>query len=268
MPVYLEAEIPDSLLAKKKAVIADLDGTIAESKLPIDSEMADILLRLTSHIPLAVIGGGSYEKFSEQLISKLPNSDLSNLYLFPTNATVFFSFSHGTWNKVYELALSTEEKDRIITALRKVIDMFDFARPPKLFGPQIEDRQTQITFSALGQNAPIEEKRLFDPNFEKRMLMKRELEKLIPEFEIRLGGMTSIDITRKGIDKSYGIRKIAEQLRYKIDDMLYIGDALFEGGNDYAAIGTGIDCVQVHSVADTKKLLMRIITNKEKVAND
>jgi len=93
MPVYLEAEIPDSLLAKKKAVIADLDGTIAESKLPIDSEMADILLRLTSHILLAVIGGGSYEKFSEQLISKLPsNSDLSNLYMFPTNATVFFLF--------------------------------------------------------------------------------------------------------------------------------------------------------------------------------
>ena len=141
--------------------------------------------------------------------------------------------------------------------------MFDFARPPKLFGPQIEDRQTQITFSALGQNAPIEEKRLFDPDFEKRKLMKRELEKLIPEFEIRLGGMTSIDITRKGIDKSYGIRKIAEQLKYKIDDMLYIGDSLFEDGNDYAAIGTGIDCVQVHSVDGTKKLLMRIISDKE-----
>jgi len=58
--------------------------------------------------------------------------------------------------------------------------MFDFARPPKLFDPQIEDRQTQATFSALGQNAPIEEKSLFNPNFEKRKLMKRELEKLIP----------------------------------------------------------------------------------------
>jgi len=165
--------------------------------------------------------------------------------------------------KGIELALSAEEKDRIISALRKVIGMFDFARPPRLFGPQIEDRQTQITFSALGQNAPIEEKRVFDPDFEKRKLMKAELEKLIPEFEIRLGGMTSIDITRKGIDKAYGIRKIAEQLRYKIEDMLYIGDALFEGGNDYAAISTGIDCVQVRSIADTKRLLMQIIATKE-----
>ena len=65
MPVYLESEIPDSLLAKKKAVIADLDGTIAESKLPVDSEMAEILVKLTSHIPLAIIGGGSYEMFSK-----------------------------------------------------------------------------------------------------------------------------------------------------------------------------------------------------------
>jgi len=263
MPVYVE--IPNYLLAKKKAVIADLDGTIAESKMPVDNEMAEILLRLIHYIPLAVIGGGSYEKFSEQLVSKLPsNSNLSNLYLFPTNATAFFYFSHGTWKKAYELALSAEEKDRIISALRKVIGMFDFARPQRLFGPQIEDRQTQITFSALGQNAPIEEKRVFDPDFEKRKLMKAELEKLIPEFEIRLGGMTSIDITRKGIDKAYGIRKIAEQLGYKIEDMLYIGDALFEGGNDYAAISTGIDCVQVRSIADTKRLLMQIISTKTK----
>jgi HAD superfamily hydrolase (TIGR01484 family) len=258
MPLY--NEIPTDVLANKKIVVADLDGTLAESKLPIDKEMVEILSELIKYIPLAVIGGGSYEKFSEQLISKIPkNSNLSKLYLFPTNATTFFSFSNGEWKKVYELALTEDEKAKIISALNRVISMFDFAKPKKIFGKQIEDRQTQITFSALGQNAPIEEKRLFDPNFEKRKLMKAELEKLIPEFEIRLGGMTSIDITRKGIDKAYGIMKISEQLLYRIEEMLYIGDALFEGGNDYAALRTGVDCVQINSISDTKRLLRKII---------
>ena len=93
---------------------------------------------------------------------------------------------------------------------------------------------------------------------ELRQQMREILQKLLPEFEVRAGGLTSIDITRKGIDKAYGVRQIAEHLGVKIEDMLFVGDAIFPGGNDYAALQTGIDYVKVKDPTDTKELIRTI----------
>jgi hypothetical protein len=70
----------------------------------------------------------------------------------------------------------------------------------KVWGEPIEDRGSQITFSALGQQAPLEEKKRWDPDFTKRKKIKAVLENLIPEFSVHLGGTTSVDVTKPGID--------------------------------------------------------------------
>lgn len=246
--------------ASKKVVIADLDGTLAESKSPIDIEMAQIISKIIENRAFAIISGGSYIQFEKQVIGILQqvSHDLSNLYLFPTNSTELYVFMEGTWHKKYSEALSKEEKSRIIDALEKTIGSFEFARPEKVFGEQIEDRNTQITFSALGQQAPLEFKKEWDPDNKRRNEMKKMLDSLLPAFEVRLGGTTSIDITRKGVDKAYGIRKIVDYLHCSIGEAFFIGDALFEGGNDYPAISTGIDCVQITSTEETKAVLRQI----------
>ncbi len=109
------------------------------------------------------------------------------------------------------------------------------SRLKKLWGEEIEDRGSQITFSALGQQAPNKEKEKWDPDFTKRKKIKVFLDNLIPEFSVRLGGETSIDITKPGIDKAYGIKKLRDTLGIAIHEMIFIGDALFPGGNDYPA---------------------------------
>jgi HAD superfamily hydrolase (TIGR01484 family) len=246
------------ILLSKELLVSDLDGTLAPSKQPISDDMADAIASLLDHIKIAVIGGGRYEQFEQQLANKLNGDNLYNLYLFPTNASSLFIYREGKWVKEYEFSMSNEEKAQIIAALNRVIAMFDFARPKRLYGPQIEDRGTQITFSALGQLAPLEEKKLWDPDLSKRQIMKGELDKIIPEFEVKIGGTTSIDITRKGIDKAYGIRKIASYLNISISKMLYIGDAIFEGGNDYAALSTGVDCIKVADPSETLEVIKRL----------
>lgn len=128
-----------------------------------------------------------------------------------------------------------------------------------VWGELIEDRGSQITFSALGQQAPLEEKKKWDPDFAKRKQMKAFLDNLIPEFSVRLGGTTSVDVTKQGIDKAYGIRKLRDILAVAINEMIFIGDALFPGGNDYPAKEAGVVSIQVRDPNETKRVIEAII---------
>jgi hydroxymethylpyrimidine pyrophosphatase-like HAD family hydrolase len=112
----------------------------------------------------------------------------------------------------------------------------------------IEDRGSQITFSALGQQAPLEEK---DPCFAKRKKIKAILDPLIPGYSVRLGGATSVDVTKTGIDKAYGIRKLRDVLGVSLREMIFIGDALFAGGNDYPVEQAGVVSVCVRGPHET-----------------
>ena len=160
--------------------------------------------------------------------------------------------------KIYSEDFTPEERAKILSSLTKAIGVADF-KIKKVWGEQIEDRGSQITFSALGQQAPLEEKDKRDPDVTKRRGIKSILEKFIPEFSVRTGGSTSIDITRPGIDKAYGIRKLRDILGISINEMIYIGDALYVGGNDHAAETVGVDCISVNDSGDTKRVVQTII---------
>ncbi|HEY4149242.1 MAG TPA: HAD hydrolase family protein, partial [Chitinophagaceae bacterium] len=148
------------------------------------------------------------------------------------------------------------EKQKIIHAIQESVAGISVR---KTWGDQIDDRDSQITFSALGQKAPLQPKKDWDPKYIKRRKIQKALQKLIPEFAINIGGATSVDITRIGIDKAYGIRKLRDILKIDVNDMLFVGDALFEGGNDYPARATGVDCIPVRDPEETKKIVATVI---------
>jgi phosphomannomutase len=243
----------------KKLIVFDLDGTLAGSKSPLDSEMSGLLHDLLLIVKVAVISGGDWPQFEKQLLSNLPHDDrLANLSLLPTCGTKFYRYDSAAWKKVYSEDLTTEERDKILSSLTKAIISADF-KTDKLWGEQIEDRGSQITFSALGQKAPLEEKNKWDPDFSKRKKIKAILDTLIPEVSVRIGGSTSIDITKPGIDKAYGIRKLRDLLGISLKEMVYIGDALYVGGNDYPAKEAGVDCISVKDPNETKRVIPTII---------
>ena len=132
-------------------------------------------------------------------------------------------------------------------------------RVEKVWGEVIEDRGSQITFSALGQQAPLEEKNKWDPDFAKRKKIKAILDTLIPEFSVRMGGATSIDVTKPGIDKAYGIGKLRDILGISLREMIFIGDALFVGGNDYPAEQAGVVSIPVRGPNETRPVTEAII---------
>jgi HAD superfamily hydrolase (TIGR01484 family) len=242
----------------KTLIVFDLDGTLAKSKAALDDEMAKLLGRLLAVVQVAIISGGDYPQFEVQILGHLPSgSNLANLSLLPTSGTKFFQYRDG-WQKLYSDDLSDADKKKIERALEQAVAQSGF-QPAQSWGERIEDRGTQITYSALGQEAPLEEKSKWDPDFAKRKKIKAIVDKMLPDFSVRLGGTTSIDVTRPGIDKAYGIRKLRDVLGIPIAQMLFIGDALFPGGNDYPALQAGAESIEVRDPDETKRVIETII---------
>ena len=242
----------------KKLIVFDVDGTLAESKSAIDDEMSDLLHELLGTVKVAVISGGDWPQFEKQVVSHLPHDErLTGLSLLPTCGTKFFQYEK-TWNKIYSEDFTADEKQKIIPSLTKAFQKSGF-KAEKVWGEAIEDRGSQITLSALGQEAPLAEKDRWDADFAKRKKIKSMLDALIPEFSVRIGGTTSIDVTKPGIDKGYGIRKLRDILNISVREMIFIGDALFVGGNDYPAKEAGVVSIPIRGPHETKRVIEAII---------
>jgi HAD superfamily hydrolase (TIGR01484 family) len=249
----------------KKLIVFDLDGTLAKSKSPLDAEMSILLHKLLGTAKVAVISGGDWPQFEKQVLSNLPqDARLKDLTLLPTCGTKFFRYT-GTWVKIYSEDFAADEKSKIVAALNKAVADAG-VKVEKVWGETIEDRGSQITYSALGQQAPLSEKSKWDPDYAKRKKIKAILDTQLPEFSVRMGGATSIDVTRPGIDKAYGVRKLRDILGISLKEMIVIGDAMFPGGNDYPAEQAGVIAIPVRGPEDTKRVIEAIIACLEEDA--
>jgi phosphomannomutase len=242
----------------KRLIVFDLDGTLAQSKASLDAEMGTLLGHLLEVVKVAVISGGAWLQYEKQVLAHLPDDErLKNLSLLPTCGTKFYR-RNGAWTMLYSEDFSPDQKQKIIGALTTALDQSG-VQTGRHWGELIEDRGSQITFSALGQEAPLADKKAWDPDFKKREKIKAILDPLIPEFSVRLGGATSIDVTEHGIDKAYGIRKLRDVLGIDIKDMVFVGDAIFPGGNDYPAKQAGVVSIEVRDPDETKRVIEAII---------
>ena len=242
----------------KELIVFDLDGTLATSKQAIDADMGRLFVELLDMRSVAVISGGDWPQFEQQLLGQLtPSDSFSKLFLLPTSGTKFYRFE-SVWKQIYADTFSADESDRIRKALDRAIADSGLAGDG-VWGEQIEDRGSQITFSGLGQLAPPHAKSAWDPDIKKRNTLKALLDRALPDFAVRIGGSTSVDITRPGIDKAYGIRKLAEISGFELPEMLFVGDALYPGGNDAPVRDAGVATIAVNDISETKLVIETII---------
>jgi phosphomannomutase len=243
----------------KKLVAFDLDGTLAESKQPLQEPMQQALTDLLGVAHVAVISGGDWPQFEKQVASRLPEAaDRSKLWLMPTTGTKLYTFKDGAWSPVYAELFDDATKAKIMTEFDAALVATGFV-PEQTWGERIEDRGSQITFSALGQQAPLDAKEHWDPDFAKRKIIQADLRKRLPGLSINMGGATSIDITREGVDKAYGLKKLRDASGIALDEMMFIGDAIFPGGNDYPAKELGLDTVRVRDPKETVAVIEGIV---------
>lgn len=244
-----------------KAIVFDIDGTLTRSKLPIEKHLAEMLCLLTKYYLVGIISGAGFEQFKWQILDNLSceRESLKNLILMPADGTVFCNHNSSGWTYENDPPLSEEEKLSIRRAFEKVFDAAGLEKPEKIYGEQIEDRGAQLNFSAFGQDAPIDLKEAWDPDNKKREKLVAILKNSLPEFSLRIGGTTSIEITRKGIDKAYGLSKFMEKTGFLKSEILYFGDKLASGGNDNPVLSMGINCVAVNGPEDTEREISRLL---------
>jgi HAD superfamily hydrolase (TIGR01484 family) len=254
-------------LKPKKLIVFDLDDTLADSKTPMDAEMADLVKQLLEKTKIAVIGGGKYQIFKWQFIRHLAKgTKKEKLFIFPTSGNAFYKYDNG-WKIQYAHFLSSEEKKQIRDAFDRAYEEIGYRHPKKVYGVILEDRLTQISWSPLGQDivTVLGKKGLklkkdwrdkYDPV---RHRISKLVRKYLPHLGVRVGGITTIDVTMKGRDKAYGVMQMQKHLKTKVKDMLYVGDSIFPGGNDYSVLKTGIDYIKVTGHEDTKKIIRELI---------
>lgn len=234
-------------------VAFDLDDTLAPSKSPLEPEMAAILAELVSHTDVAVISGGQFAQFENQVIQPLLRAGAvapTRLHLLPACGTQYYRYGADGWSRLYAERLTDDEKQRAFGALEEAARRLDLW-PERTWGPVIEDRESQVTFSALGQQAPIAEKAQWDPTGDRKRRLRDEVARVLPDLEVRTGGTTSLDITRRGRDKAYGIGRLCERTGRTIDEILFFGDQLQPGGNDHPVLALGVACIAVTQWQDT-----------------
>jgi hydroxymethylpyrimidine pyrophosphatase-like HAD family hydrolase len=171
-------------------VAFDVDGTLAESKQALKDSMGEAVADLLQVSDVAVISGGGWPQFFKQIISHLPSRfHLSKLWLMPTTGTKLYTFSSGDWNQVYAELFEEDERDKILQAFDASLEATGF-KPKTTWGERIEDRGSQITFSAIGQEALISGKHSWDPDFAKRKVIQADLVHRLPGLSINMGGAT------------------------------------------------------------------------------
>lgn len=253
----------------KKLIAFDLDGTLAPSKSPLPDKMGELIKALLEKFEVCVISGGKFGQFEVQLLGNLEASatELQRLHLMPTCGTRYYLYdiAKSEWDLQYAEDFTEAEKTKIKDALNKGFDDLNY-REKKVYGETLEDRESQITFSVLGQDIVkelgpegVELKESWDPDNSKKQEIRDYVADIIPEFEVRVGGVTSIDVTKLGIDKAYGIKKLLTMLELGINDMLFIGDRITEGGNDYPVKAMGVDTIAVKTWEDTALVVETIL---------
>ncbi|MCE9541314.1 HAD-IIB family hydrolase [Candidatus Kaiserbacteria bacterium] len=242
-----------------RVAIFDLDDTLAESFQPPSASMVVKLSALLEKVPVAILSAAGFPRIEADFLHKLTDSPrIDFFYIFPNSSAQCFIHENGKWKSAYDFLLSAEQRQAIRTALDESVRETNLELNPK-YEPVILDRDVQIAYAALGLDASEEDKRAWDPDKAKRKRLKESLDKRLPDFEVLIGGKTTMDITHKGINKAYGVRWLSKKLSIPASEMLYVGDAFYEGGNDTVVIPTGIRTRAVSGPAETETVIDELL---------
>ncbi len=228
----------------KKHFFFDMDKTIAPSRQPILNEMYELLS--TSPIDVVIVSGQTVPLIAWQS-NNLP------AYRLGQNG------NHAVDPEGVELwhtPLEQHHRDQILDHINEVIEILDHELNHE-WSP-IEDRGAQITFSPIGNTAPVEVKATYDPDRKKRDHILATIPFAAEDLVVKIGGSTSLDYLHKDRQKGNNVRKFIDLLGWSDDACVYYGDGLYPGGNDESVIGV-IDTIFVEDHLDCYQKLVEYL---------
>jgi phosphomannomutase len=197
----------------------DIDGTLTDPRRTIVPEFKQFMFNFIKNNNCVVVTGSDRPKTVEQIGEDLTNS--------------FARVYHCSGNHVFEGDKEVYKSDWHLsdaqeTFLQAILHTFDY---PEMTGNHIEQRTGTANFSIVGRNANWDQRARY-ADWEKSnrgrdtvaMYYNQEFNDSIAQ----VAGQTSIDIFKKGCDKSQAIREHE-------GTTIYFGDHCQPGGNDFTA---------------------------------
>ena len=227
-------------------IFFDLDNTLTRSRSSITPAMREALENLrASKRDIIVVSGAAVE----QAISQTEN--FPALYLGQTGN---HAYDADEKKELWRESLSPIEKEDIFTHIASI------PRPWKVKDESdlIEDRGSQISYSMLGHHEDVPTKEEFDPGGARRRAMLAEHPFVSDTLEVKVGGTTTFDYIRKGKHKGSNVTRLIEEKGWKKNECVYVGDALYPGGNDEAVVGV-IDVQPVNNPDGTLAFIQEIL---------
>lgn len=216
-----------------KHIFFDLDGTLTRSRTLMTAEHQELFRKLCHEQDVIVVTGGQISQIRKQI----PPS-LDGRYFVLSQSGNYAVAKNG--NVLWSEHFSPEQKATILALIKKIHDEEHLAVKDE--NDLVEDRGSQISYSLIGHNEDVAKKEAFDPGAKKRLKILAEHEADVNrlrtiEVDVRPGGTTTFDFTMGGKHKGFNITRLIEHETWIKDECVYVGDALFPGGNDETAIG-------------------------------
>jgi phosphomannomutase len=253
------SELGDLDLWRCRVVICDLDGTLADSKVPGEPAMLRVIERLLDDMDVGIISGGRRRLIDYQVVSRLELTPerRTRLHLLPASGTRYLRWRGDDWQTLVDEPLSADAVTRAESVLAEVSQELGFWEQDPA-GAVMDDRGGQLTYSVLGQEAASEAKKAWDPDGSRKDRIIELAQPRLPDLLVSAGKSTSIDVTRLGYDKGFGVAAVLTELDVQPQQALFIGDRLDAGGNDRPVLRTGVPCVQVEDWRETLRCLERL----------
>lgn len=237
-----------------QAAMFDLDDTLAESFQPPSDEILQKLFTLAGKMPVAIMSGATFARLERDIMERLPRDLRIPFYVFSDNGARGDAWIHGSWEKKYGFVLEADERENLSRAIAEAVEETDiFEGKEKDY--RILDRGTSVSFVAFKDVAEKTKKSAWDPEFVKRPKLAEVLRGKVPGYDVLIAGKTTIDVVRKGVSKAYSVDWLSKELHIPTKDMLFVGDAFYEGGNDAAVIPTGIRTYATSGPEETERMI-------------
>ncbi len=234
------------LMKQYKHLFFDMDQTIAPARQPILSEMREYLEALQQDI--IVVSGSSIEQMPNQIGNLVS-------YRLGQNGNHAVGVD-GT--ELWYTPLEDKQRTEILDHISEIVELLE--HPLNHEWNPIEDRGAQITFSPIGNTAPVEFKKTYDPNREKRLSLLAQIPFASQDLVVKIGGSTSLDYIHKDRHKGTNVQKLIDLMHWNKDECVYFGDGLYPGGNDEAVIGV-IETIPVDDHLDCYTKLRELLLN-------
>ena len=244
-----------------RAVLFDVDDTLAESFKPPAPEMVERLIALLSHVPVALVSAAGFPRIERDFLGTISASpDAGRFYVLSNSTTECFAYREDQWKLLYRISFKKEGRAEIVRAMEGIATETGIALDPA-HPPRIIEQESKVAYAALGLDASAEEKAAWDPDTSKRILLQNALKQHFPDFEVRIGGKTTVDVLPHGMNKAYGVAWLSKELGIPCPEMLFIGDAFYPGGNDEVVVPTGIQTRETSGPDETLRFIDDLLSH-------